>query len=605
MSYPMQSLLGPTQVPGSGFVLEGAYWDPIARIEVLRTPPPDPDTFRWPALIGRDTAFLSRFRRMLTQNNNAFTYAVDYDGDIGSLRGIEQTIYAAAFAATSVERPRVLVVGVGGGFDILTALRFGASAVTGVEVNGATLDIVERRYRDYFQHWTSDPRVRLVHDEGRHFLAAHPSRFDVLQLSGVDSVSGTPGAAHVFSENYLYSSEAFDLYLERLTDQGILNVMRPESRPPREMLRVLVTAVEALRRAGIADPAGHVVVVASRRANFTALLMKRAPFTAPELGRLADWTEQSQVLSLAAAPGTSLPGNLYQAFLELGDPRREQAFVSVFPFDVARAGTTGPSSSDSPTGTTSGPGDPLVRASLPMMELSLIVLLGITATAAVLCVYLPLRQLAGEGRALRDAPRLTAYFAGLGLGYLAIEMALLQKFGLLLGHPNYALSVVLAALLFTTGLGSLWAQGIVRALGNLRFVAYALAGAILLEYLLAFPRLPGLLVWPFAARVGVVVLLVAPLGLALGTFFPFVLDRMKGQAASFTPWAWGVNGIFSVVAPILSVAVSMTFGTAALLLAAVPAYLVASLLLPAPFASAEAPARPLQSDRASATLSVH
>jgi hypothetical protein len=222
-----------------------------------------------------------------------------------------------------------------------------------------------------------------------------------------------------------------------------------------------------------------------------------------------------------------------------------------------------------------------------MMELSLLVLLGVTATAAVLCVLLPLRRLAREGAALRDAPRLTVYFAGLGLGYLAVEMALLQKFGLLLGHPNHALSVVLASLLFTTGLGSLWAQRIVASLGNLRFVSYALAGAMLLEYFLVFPQLPALLAWPFAARVVVVILLVAPLGLGLGTFFPWVLDRMKGEAASFTPWAWGVNGVFSVVAPILSVGFSMTFGTAALLLAAIPVYLLACLLLPAVYAEPE------------------
>jgi hypothetical protein len=589
MSYPPQSLLGLTQVPGSGYVLEGAYWDPIARIEATRTPPPDPDRFTWPALIGRDTAFLSRFRLMLTQNNNAFTYAVDYDGDPGSLRGIEQTIYSAAYAATSVPHPRVLVVGVGGGFDILTALHFDASEVTGVEVNAATLDIVERRYADYFRPWVSDPRVHLVHDEGRHYLAARPARFDVLQLSGVDSVSGTPGAAHVFSENYLYSSEAFDLYLARLTEEGILNVMRPEGNPPREMLRVLVTAVEALRHGGIADPEKHIVVVASRTRNFTALLMKRAAFSAPELRRLADWTAESRDFFLAAAPGTALPGNLYQTFLWLGDANREGAFVSLFPFDVH------PSTDDRPFFFHSSywshlwSRNPVVRASLPMMELSLLVLFGITACAALLCVYLPLRYLARRGSALPHAPRLTVYFAGLGLGYLGVEMALLQKFGLLLGHPNYALSVVLAALLFTTGLGSLWAGHIVGGLGNLRFVSYALAGVILLEYVLVFPRLPGALAWPFAARVVIVVLLVAPLGLALGTFFPWVLDRMKGEAASFTPWAWGVNGIFSVVAPILAVAISMSFGTAALLLSAVPVYLLATLLLPAGLARPQGP----------------
>ncbi len=586
MSYPKLSPLGPTQVPGSGYVLERVFWDPIARIEVVRTPPPDPDAFTWPALVGTDRDFLARFRRMLTQNNNAFTYAVDYDGNVETLKGIEETIYAAAYEASSVEHPAVLVVGVGGGFDILTGLRFGASAVTGVEVNRATLDIVRWHYRDYFQRWTSDPRVRLVHDEGRHFLASSLSRFDVIQLSGVDSVSGTPGAAHVFSENYLYSSEAFDLYLSRLGDRGILNVMRPEYDPPREMLRVLVTAVDSLRRRGAERPADHVVVVASGRANFTALLLKPTPFAPEEVKRLQEWTAGKRFF-LAAAPGLVLPGNLYQAYLSLADPRRERTFVAAFPFDVR------PSNDDRPfffrytRWSHLFSRRPVLRTSLPLMETSLLVLLAITTLAAVVTVYLPLRHLTREGRALAEAPRLTAYFAALGLGYLAIEIALLQKFGLLLGHPNYALSVVLASLLFTTGLGSLWARPIVQALGNLRFVSYALAGIVLLEYLAVFPRLPDLLAWPFVLRLLLVVLLVAPLGLCLGTFFPWVLDGMKDTASSFTPWAWGVNGIFSVIAPILSVAVSMTFGTSALLLAAVPVYLVATLLLPPALARAQ------------------
>ena len=183
-------------------------------------------------------------------------------------------------------------------------------------------------------------------------------------------MSGTPGAAHVFSENYLYSSEAFDLYLTRLTDQGILNVMRPEYAPPREMLRVLVTAVEALRRAGITNPADHIVVVASASANFTAVLLKRTPFTPDEVKRLEGWTAGSRAFSLAAAPGAALPGNLYQAFLALGEARRERAFVSFFPFDVR------PSHDDRPFFFRFSywnhlwSRDPMARASLPMMERS-------------------------------------------------------------------------------------------------------------------------------------------------------------------------------------------------------------------------------------------
>jgi hypothetical protein len=122
---------------------------------------------------------------------------------------------------------------------------------------------------------------------------------------------------------------------------------------------------------------------------------------------------------------------------------------------------------------------------------------------------------------------------------------------------------------------------LVRALGGVRFVSYALAGVVLLEHLLLIPRLPGLLSLPFGLRAGIVSLLVAPIGVCLGTFVPTALEQLKTTAPAFVPWAWGINGIFSVVAPVLAVGVSMTWGISALLLAALPIYLIVGWSLPA------------------------
>ena len=245
LRYPRESPLGRTQVGDPRYVLEHVAWDPIARIEVSRNPPPEPEGSRWPALFGPDREMLARFRLLITQNNNAYTYAPEYDGQVASVRGLRQTIYAAAYEASEQERPRVLAIGVGGGIDILTALSYDARTVTGVEVNGATLEILRRTYRHYFRSWVEDPRVTLVHDDGRHHLASRPERYDILQLSGVDSVSGTPGAAHVFSESYLYTAEALDLYLSRLDERGGARHHASRIRPPRDMLRLLATVVDA------------------------------------------------------------------------------------------------------------------------------------------------------------------------------------------------------------------------------------------------------------------------------------------------------------------------------------------------------------------------
>jgi len=583
MRYTSNSVLGLAREPGSGFVLEHVAWDPVARIEMSRIPTPRPDSVPWPYLIGDDPDFLARFKRILTQNNTAFTYAVEYDGTRESLAGIERTLYAAAYPPLAVPNPRVLVIGVGGGFDVLTALYFGASEVTGVEVNRATVDILTRTYRDYFRPWVADPRVRLVHDEGRHFLAKADRSFDVIQLSGVDTGSGTPAAAHVFSETYIYSAEAFDLYLSRLSPHGILNMMRQEYRPPREMLRALTTAVAALRRAGVSHPAEHVLTVTGRDGLFTALLVKRTPFTEEERGRLQAWAGGSPFFDVSAAPDRNAArANVYQAFLGLDHPGREAAFVALYPFDVRPAEDDRPFFFKYSYWSHVLSRDPLVRDSVPVMELTLLMLLALVSVAAAACVLLPLRYLGREGARAPGAGRFAVYFACIGLGYLAIEMALLQKFGLFLGHPNYALSVVLAALLLTTGLGSLFSAALLRALGSVRILALTLAAVVVAEHVVALPRLPGLIGLPFAARALIVSVLVAPIGLLLGTFFPTALERLKRDAAPFAPWAWGINGVFSVVAPLLSVAVSMGLGITALLLGALPFYLVAGLVLPDP-----------------------
>jgi len=579
--FPDGSMLAATRDPASGYVLEHVAWDPVARIEVSRIPPPHPQGFPYPSLLGDNPAFHQRFRRMLSQNNYAFTYAVDYDGTRAGLAGIEETIYAAAYEATSIQKPRVLTIGVGGGFDILTALYFEAREVTGVEVNRATVQILTETYRDYFRKWVEDPRVHIVEGEGRNFLARKPESYDIIQLSGVDSYSGTAAAAHVFSESYLYTAEAFDLYLSRLSQEGIINMMRLEHDPPREMLRAMITAVSALRRAGVSRPADHIAMIAARNRAFVALLVKKAPFTPEEIGRLGAWGNRSPYFAASVLPGRiGPPTDIYQLFLALGTPEKERAFVSQYPFDVSPATDTRPFFFNFAFWWHLFPSSPTIWAAIPVMQYSVLLLGLVIGVVTLVCVFVPLRLLARKGLRVSGRARLATYFAGTGVAYLALEIALLQEFGLFLGHPNYSLSVVLASLLFTTGLGSLFSSRLVAWLGAVRFASYALAAVVLTLYGLALPRLPGLLALPFAARAGVVFALILPMGLLLGVFVPSALERLKVEAPQFIPWAWGINGIFSVFAPILAVAFSMTWGIRALLLSALPIYLVVGWTFP-------------------------
>jgi spermidine synthase len=574
MRYPDRSMLADTRK------IQHIAWDPVARIE-LSTFTASP-AFAYPSFVGNNPDYARRVRYLVTQNNWAFTLAPHYDGTSASLRGIEETIYTAPYHASSVPHPRVLVIGVGGGSDILSALAFGATSVTGAEINAATVRILTTTYREYFRHWTEDPRVRLVNEEGRRLLTGTTGTFDVITLSGVDTYSGTSGAAHVFSENYLYTEEAFDLFLSRLSAQGILSVQRNDVFPRREMLRALTTAVDALRRDGAARPAEHILMIEVRERGFVGMLVKKTPFTAEETARFQRWTEASRGLfHMTAAPTLNRHrDNAYQIYLDAGSAAAEGALIASYPFDIAPARDDQPFFFHTAFWWHLFSRDPAVWASVPVLEYTILILTLVIGAAAVVCIALPLRYLAPRGQGTRGSGRYATFFAALGVGYLGIEIALIQKFGLYLGHPNYALSVVLAPLLFATGVGALLSPVMLRTSAHVRYACYSLIGVVLLEYAAIFPLLGSASPLALGLRALIVVALVMPVGVCLGLFFPAGLERLKAEHPTFVPWAWGINGIFSVLAPILAVTVSITWGISALLISSLPIYLVAGFVLP-------------------------
>jgi MFS family permease len=576
MRYPPHSVLEEAVSGRAGYALEHVAWDAVARIEVSRFPPAEPPSVpSTRCLIGEDPRFTRQFQKVVTQNNWAGTMALAWDGRRESLEGIGSTIYGAAYRTSEVAGPRVAIIGVGAGMDVLNALYYGATHVDGVEVNAATVDAVTRVFPDYFGRWSRDPRLNLVVDDGRSFLASGSGTYDVIQISGVDSFAGTAASPHIFSENYLYTAEAYDLYLSRLSPGGILNVMRPDHRVPQAMLRALVTAVGALRRAGISQPAQHVVTITTDDSGYTAMLVKRTPFTPRELANLWQWVGSSRTFGVSAAPGlVPQEPNVLSEFLALADPREEARYVARYPFDVS------PPTDDRPFyfrfshWAHAFPADPQIWAFVPVMEYSLILLVGLIGTATFVLVYLPLRWLRGD-EDRRPSFGKGVYFAALGLGFMAVEIALLQKCGWFLGHPNYAVAVVLATLLVASGLGATLSPMLARALGGIRFVGYLLAAVLLAYYFAAFPLLRRLEGASFPLKVLLVVAVVAPSGLLMGTFLPWGLARLQAASAHLIAWAWGINGIFSVLGPILGIGVAMSWGGNALLLSAVPLYLAA------------------------------
>lgn len=569
ITYPSNNILNQVKI-------EKSVWDPTARIEISKYPQSLFETFNYPSLIGKNKKFHSRIEYLITQNTHAFTFAPYYDGTKNSLEGIEETLYASGYMASQVVNPKVFIIGVGGGTDILTSLYFDAKEVYAAEINAATIRILKKDFKDYFHAWTSDPRVHLELDEGRHALVHSKGTFDIIQLSGVDTYSGTTGAANVFAENYLYTSEAIKLYFSHLNHEGILNMMRMEhgSEKPCEMMRVLTTVVSALRDLGIQNPKEHIVMLTSNNWNFTSLLLKKTPFVADDLNKLKSWANSNEFFKISAWPFSmpELANSAYQNFLNLGNKELEAQEISNYMLDIS------PVADDRPFFYKVSFWKHLyLSPHYALMEYNLIIQFILSGLVLVACLYLPLKKIKSK---LNDSISLWPYSvvaACIGIGFMFYEIALMQKLSLYLGHPNYSISVVLSSLLLSAGLGSLWADKILKLLKNISNVSYLLSLIILAEIIFLLPNLKDSGNLGFTYKFILSYICIAPVGFLLGIFMPFLVEASKKINSNLSTWVWGINAIFSVLGPIMAIAISTTWGFTFLMVMAVPFYLVAGI----------------------------
>ena len=463
-----------------------------------------------------------------------------------------------------------LVIGGGGGRDIENALSSGQKRVDVIELNRAIRDSVD----DDLARWSGSPYslpgVSVTIGDGRSELAARDTKYDVIHIGFTDTLSANSAAGFALTEANLYTREAYRDYFDHLQPGGILEVTRLHRLVGDEALRATVLALDALKREGVENPERNVVVLLGHdifNELFGTVLARREPWTKAELERirrLAD--ERGDGVAFA-------PGGPYK--LEWADLARAPDYTSFcgdYRLDVC------PPTDDRPfffnmtrlSGLFEKPPPGYFFATDPLRILG--VTLVILTVLSLLAFGLPLKLMGG---AERPPARAVLFFAAIGLGFLLLEIALIQRFVLFLGFPTYALSVVLFSLLAFTGIGSLLSTRLGEAR---RTLIGALAVACVLIAAAAFglqPLLRELVEWPFAARVALSVVLLAPAGLVLGMAMPLGLTRLAGLHPGAVPWGWAVNGIASVLASVLAVAVAVTWGFAAVTLLALACYLVA------------------------------
>ncbi len=496
--------------------------------------------------------------RTISIDGYAGTPMIEWDGDLSKIDYLAKDISAIAYFLVDPGISAV-VIGSGGGRDVLTALLFGVDRIHAVEINPLVVDYTRNEFGEFTGHIYDHPKVTVVVDEGRSYIAKLDERVDLIQASMVDTAAASLAGAFSLTENNLYTVEAFEQYYEHLTDDGFVTVTRAF---PSEALRLLGIAMDAWRRKGVENPAEHIVVVNSGGSHFFPLanvIVKRSPFTAEEIAEL-DRRAEEIGFGVAYKPG----GGEDERFLQFASAQDLDEFAKAFPIDIS------PTRDDSPfffnfvriRDVLFSDGAYIALSVADNATIMLMRILGIVTALTLLFILGPLvlRERLPVG-ARQTGPYLF-YFTCLGFAFILIELPLIHRFVLFLGHPVYALTVVLFALLIFSGLGSLSTQRVPRGSEQQaleRSFVWLLA-VLVPSILLVPPILRAFVGAPTFGKAIAAVVLIAPMGFVMGRPFPLGLRVVHGRVGALVPWVWGVNGAASVMASVVATVLAMTYG---------------------------------------------
>jgi hypothetical protein len=553
-------------------------WDPLARITV--SPGPDERT------------------RFLTMDGGAVTALLRFDGNLEHVSFLKGNVLQLAYHLRNYDAS--LIIGPGGGSDVLASRVFGNRNIIAVEVNRSTLAIVREDLREYSGGVYELPGVEAHVGEGRAFVTALDRKLDLIQATFIDTWVAASTGSHTLSEDYLYTVEGIRVFLEHLQNDGIFSVSRwgGPLYGYLETYRVVGIANQVLTDLGAAEPSRHVMVVqgpppervtqgggyqtsVGSMESMSTVLIKRSPFTEDEVAKieqasralafrplwLAGRGDDRQIAELFARRGAdSYYADYYEKtgldFSPITDDRP-------FFFDMIRPPDYLRLKDKLPGVTEYGRMYTAINVLYQLMIAMIIVVVALLLLP-VLVRSRPVPLSAPVAQAL-------GYFVCLGLGFIGIELGLIQKFTLFLGHPVYSLVVLLAAILLFSGIGSFSAARVAPRAGVGR--ALALVGILLLYSVVVRPLTQALITSPFAVKCAIAVALAALPAYCMGTLFPLGIAVARERFPDLIPWAWAINSGFSVLGGTLSLFSSMSWGYARTWYVFTVPYLFAAILL--------------------------
>ena len=479
----------------------------------------------------------------------------------------------------------VLVIGAGGGINVLHALRAGARRVDAVEINPTTVHLGLKAYRKFNNNLFHHPGVKLYNEDGRSFVRRTDRKYDAIVIHAIDTFTAINSGAYLLSENYLYTVESFKDYIQHLKPGGMLAVVRWPTKA--EASRLFVLGLEALYSLGIKEPERH---IASHLRKWVTILIKRTPFTESQLKRYSSYARDMRgIIIFPRLPGHYRGPNLLGQYARHRRQNTQKQYLAKLPFDIS------PVTDDSPfffhsirwSKALSVPKikkmNSIVRGKWPLITLGIMLLFSLVMV--VFFMFIPMllmrrrrkkrereearqrsKQPSRKKSAKKRPPLMEAgkekpfdklwlvYFACLGAAFIAIEIAMMQRFALLLGHPSRSLALVLGTLLFATGAGSFLA-------GRWKLhprIFFSVIFLLALTVAHVYPSLTNLfLPLPLGIRSILCIILVFPIGFFMGMPFPTGLKEVSEENEDAVPWMWGINGGTTVLGSILAIILAM------------------------------------------------
>ncbi len=517
-----------------------------------------------------------------------------FDGNLAPLGYLDQLTSALPYHVHDTNETHygddwpasVLILGAGAGSDVLQSLYQGSTVIDAVELDRNIINLVRERFRDYSGNLYNLPGVRIHKAEARGFVNSSAVRYDLIQVSLLDSFGTTSAGLYGLSESYLYTVEALQTYLDCLKSDGLLAITRWLTLPPRDALKLFATAVTALERTGVNDPATRLVMI--RGWKTVTLLVKNRAFTAAEITSIREFC-RIRSFDLVYYPGMqSKEANRYNLlekpeFYEgataiLGTQRQD--FIEQYKFYIE------PASDDRPFffrffkwnavaeifSLREQGGMALLDWSYPLLVATLIQAIA----ASFVLILLPL----GFSRCRKTLPgkSATLYFLAIGFAFMFMEIAFIQKFILFLSHPLYSVAVVLCAFLLFASAGS-WLAGRSGVANKVTLAVIALC-AISLLYLAMLPSVFQMLIHlPDLMKILISVALIAPLAICMGVPYPAGMTQLATLSEQAIPWAWAINGFASVVGAVLATLLAIHLGFGVVIFLASMMYALASVAL--------------------------